>query len=208
MSDTLQVAIRELCGTRRMRRERAAGRIPAVIYGHGQPPVSLSIPAEQVQAALRHGAKLVEVQGAVNDTALIREVQWDTRGVHVLHLDLARVSREEKVNVVLPVELRGAAPGLKEGGIVQHILHEVEIECPVFSLPEKLVVSVLDLHLGGHISADKIPLPEGASLLTNAESIVVQCNRPLAEPLPAAPGADVTQPELIRKPKEEESEEG
>ena len=145
MAEVLNVAVREECGTRAVRRIRNAGHIPAVLYGHGQPNVNLSIPAKDVTTAIRHGSKLVDLQGGVNESALIRVVQWDAFGVDVLHLDLTRVSAGETVQVSVAVELRGEAPGARAGGLVEHLIHELEIECPVTAIPDKFELSVNDL---------------------------------------------------------------
>ena len=85
---------------------RGRGEIPAELYGHGEPNAHLVLPMLEVQSAIRRGTHLVELKGAVNESALIKEVQWDPFGSIVLHLDLARVSVEETVEVVLHVELR------------------------------------------------------------------------------------------------------
>ncbi|MFM9068062.1 MAG: hypothetical protein ACKOUR_12115, partial [Planctomycetota bacterium] len=97
MRDTLQVKLRQLSGSRRMRRLRDQGVVPAVLYGHKQSNVNLEITSDQVRAAVRHGARLVNLAGDVQETALIRQVQWDAFGVEVLHLDLTRVSSDETV---------------------------------------------------------------------------------------------------------------
>ena len=122
MAESLNTTNRDLLGKRDSRRLRVGGMIPAELYGHGQANVHLSIPRTEIQSAVRHGAHLVELKGAVTESALIRNVQWDPFGTDVIHIDLARVSAEEQVEVTLAVELRGTAAGLKEGGIVQHVL--------------------------------------------------------------------------------------
>jgi large subunit ribosomal protein L25 len=91
MAEVLSVKVRESRGTSRARRQRAAGQIPAILYGHGQESVSLSVPTEQVLGVVRHGGHIVQLEGDVSDTALVRAVQWDPFGVDVLHIDLARV---------------------------------------------------------------------------------------------------------------------
>ncbi len=148
MTDVLNVSVRDELGSGPVRRLRRAGRIPAILYGHGEANVNLSIPTAEIKAALRHGSKLVDLQGGVNEKALIRIVQWDCYGSDVLHLDLTRVSEQERVEVTVSLELKGEAPGSKEGGIVDHHLFDVEIECPAGEIPDKLVASIKNLHLG------------------------------------------------------------
>ena len=100
--------------------------------------MNLSVPTAEVEAAIRHGGKLVDLRGGVSEKALIRSVQWDAYRRHVLHLDLNRVSVAESVAVTVPLELRGEAPGSKQGGIIDHHLFDVEIECPAGEIPERL----------------------------------------------------------------------
>jgi large subunit ribosomal protein L25 len=205
MAETLNAVTREQLGTKNTRRLRKSGQVPAVIYGHGEKTISLAIPTGEVHAAIRHGARLVDVKGAVTDSALIREVQWDAFGIEVLHLDLTRVSADETVQVYVVIELRGEAPGTKEGGVLQHVTHEVEIECLARSIPEKLEVSVNELHVGDSILAAALPLPEGGKLLSSTEAVVVQCVEAAVEDdEEAVPGADVAEPEVIGRKEEEE----
>jgi large subunit ribosomal protein L25 len=200
MSEVLNVTRREQVGTAHNRRLRRTGQVPATLYGHGEQSVSLAVAGTAVLAAVRHGGKLVSLQGDVSESALIREVQWDTYGKELIHVDFMRVSETESVETTVAIELKGSAPGLTEGGIIQFILHELEIECPAAKIPEKIIVSVNDLHLGKAIHAGEVQLPEGAKVITDASLVVVQCVAPHAEAEEGAEGA-VAEPELIRKEK-------
>lgn len=203
MIETIEVKAREAVGSSRVRKLRATGMIPAVLYGHGESNVNLAIAKDAVNKVVRHGTKMLALTGAVQDTALLREVQWDSFGIDIIHVDLARVSRDETVDVTLPVELHGEAPGLGEGGQLQFTTHELHISCPAGSIPEHLVVSLANLHLGQSIHANDVPLPEGATMLTPSTVVVVQIVQPLsAEALEAAAGG--VEPELIRREKGEE----
>ncbi len=157
MTDVLNVSVRSELGSGRVRRLRRSGRTPAILYGHGEANVNLAIPTAEVKAALRHGSKLVDLKGSLSEKALIRAVQWDCYGVDVLHLDLTRVSEQERVQVTVSLELRGEAPGVKEGGLVDHHLFDVEIECPAGEIPDKLVASIKNLHLGQSITVGRRP---------------------------------------------------
>ncbi len=209
MSEVLQVKVREETGSNAVKRVRRAGYVPAVLYGHQEANVKLSVPSDQIHAAIRHGSRIVELQGEVTDTALIRDVQWDSLGVDVLHLDLTRVSATEKIQVTLPLELRGEAPGAREGGMIEHLIHEIEIECSAASLPDRIEVRISALHIGGSIKMGEIPLPEGVDLLSDPDGMVVHCVAVTAPPeeeevAVAEPG----EPEVIgRKAEEQEGEE-
>lgn len=205
MADVLTTTLRQTFGTQESRRMRRRGDVPAELYGHGEPNAHLVIPKAELQAAVRHGAHLVELKGAVNESALIKSVQWDPFGSEVLHVDLARVDAEETVEVTLHLELKGSAPGTKEGGVLQVILHDVKILCPAGLIPDKLEVKIGNLRVGGHITAAELELPAGASLVTSPDQVLVQCAVPhVQEELTAGVPGEVAEPELIRKPKEEE----
>lgn len=137
MAEELTVEVRTEHGKRRMRRLRKAGKTPAVLYGHGMESISLAVPTHELEAIIRHGSRVLKLKGAVNEQAVIREVQWDTYGLEILHVDFLRVHEHEMVEVKVPVELRGEAPGVKEGGILEQLVHEIKILCDVNLIPEK-----------------------------------------------------------------------
>jgi large subunit ribosomal protein L25 len=208
MAETLTVEKRKPMGKRAARRLRDSGTIPANLYGHGEDNVYLTIPADQVRAMVRHGARVVDLSGAITEKAFVRELQWDPFGLNVLHLDLTRVSADERVELRVRVELRGSAIGVKEGGSVDHVLHEVEIECLAIEIPEKLSLRINDLQLDGSLTAGAIELPPGVKLLTDPDEIVVNCNKPVSEEEGVPGMAEGAEPEVIgRKAEEEEAEE-
>jgi large subunit ribosomal protein L25 len=208
MAETLEVKLRDSLGTRNTRRMRRSGAVPVVLYGHGQPNVCLTVSAEQLEAALRHGSRLVHLTGAVTERAFLRDLQWDTYGLHPLHVDLTRVSEHEKVKVTVPVELRGEAPGVRAGGVINHLIHELDIECEVTAIPEKLYVSINQLKLGDSITIAQMGIPAGVVVEGDVEEIVVECVEPAAEVEEAAAEAVPGEPEVIgRKKEEEEAEE-
>jgi large subunit ribosomal protein L25 len=208
MAETLTAQLRESLGKRGARRLRGTGQIPVELYGHGEANVHLAIPSAELEAAIRHGAHLVELRGAVTDSALIRDVQWDAFGTELLHVDLARVSAEESVEVEVAVDLRGTAAGTKDGGVVQHVLHEVRILCPAAMIPDKLEARISQLQVGQHFTASQLELPQGASLLTSPDQIIAICSAPMVHAEDEAVPAEANEPELIgRKPKEEGDEE-
>jgi large subunit ribosomal protein L25 len=208
MAEVFHVKLRSETGTRQMRRLRNAGAVPAILYGHGQPPVSLAIGDSEVKAMLRHGARVVDLEGAVAEKAFVRELQWDTFGNEVLHIDLTRVSADERVTVEVTVELKGQAecPGIREGGIVDHVGHSVEIECPVIAIPDKLILRLAKLTLDGHVNADAIDLPEGVTLISEPDMVIATCAKPEELSEGGVAGAEGAEPEIIKKEKKEGDE--
>jgi large subunit ribosomal protein L25 len=166
----------------------------------------LTLSAEELEAAVRHGSRLVNLTGAVSERAFIRDLQWDTFGLHLLHADLTRVSEHELVEVTVAIELRGEAPGVREGGVILHLVHELQMQCEVGLIPDKLHVNINHLKLGDSITVAQVEVPAGSKVFAEAEDIVVECIMPAVEEeeAPAEPLAG--EPEIIGRKKEEEGE--
>lgn len=207
MSDLLEVESRTLLGKTNNRRMRRSGKLPAVLYGHGQESVSLVVCADQLGASLRHGAHLVQLTGAADGQALLQHVQWDTFQKYVLHVDLMRVDASDRVKVEIPVILRGEAPGENEGGVVEVLCHTVEIETNATNIPGSLHLSINDLHLGGSlIVADIEDLPDGATVLT--DEVLVHCiEAKVLEGEDAEATGGGAEPEIIGQKDDEDSAE-
>jgi large subunit ribosomal protein L25 len=208
MSELLHVEKRDAVGKRNNQRLRRAGRLPAILYGHGEAPVSLTMAADKLEASIRHGAKVVDLDGAASGKALLQDVQWDTFFQNVLHVDLLRVRAGEKVKVDVPVELRGEAPGSRDGGVIEQIVHSLEIEVALDVIPDKLHLNIKNLQIGDHLTAnDIIDLPPGAKILDDPDIMIVHCVQPAAEEeAEAAEEAGAAEPEVIGKGKEDEEE--
>ncbi len=207
MTDVLNVALRDQTGTLRMRRLRHSGRIPAVLYGHGEASVNLDIDVREVQLLVRHGAHFVELNGAVNEHAMVSEVQWDSFGSEVLHLDLMRISVTESVELDLPIELKGQSPGTKAGGILNFVLHEATVRGPANLIPDKLELRIGGLELGKWLNASDVPLPDGVVLLTKPDEMVVECQLPKTETEEPGTADFAVEPEIVGRKEEDESAE-
>ena len=200
MTDTLRVETREKLGKAHNRRLRWEGKLPAVLYGHGQAPLHLTLSASQLRASLRHGAQVVQLEGAAEGQALFQDIQWDTFQQHLLHVDLLRVKKGERIKITVPVVTRGIAPGEGEGGIVEQVLHEVEIETRPAVIPENLHVNINQLQLHGSLSVSDIEdLPGDAKFVTEPQQMVVHCIEPAA-PIEEEAEAEIgagAEPEVI-----------
>jgi len=202
MSDTLEVSLRKDTGTRAAGRLRREGRVPAILYGHGEKSVGLSTTREAVEAMVRHGSRFVELVGAVKTAAVVRELQWDTYGVEPIHVDFLRVSKTDRVKVKVPIDLKGECPGQRAGGVLTLVLHEIELECTADTIPDHIHAQVGHLELGHVIKVHDLQLPAGARAITGGEETVVSCILAAKKGEEAAPAA--AEPELIgRKPAEE-----
>ena len=213
MSKSLSIAAksRTETGTRAVRRLRSEGRIPAIMYGHGQDPTMLSVNQHDFDGLLRHGAHGlldVEMDGAT-ESAVIKDVQYDVFGREVLHVDFARISRDERVVVEVPIVLKGTAAGVAEGGVVNWNMHSVDIECPAANIIEQLPVNVAGLKLNQSILVRDLQVPEGLKIMDEPDLVVVQVTPPQREVEPTEVETAGAEPELIRreaKPDEEAAE--
>jgi large subunit ribosomal protein L25 len=210
MANLLKVEPRTKFGKRNNYRLHRAGKLPAVLYGHGEDTVSLTLGADQLEAVVRHGAKVVDLEGAATGKALLQDVKWDTFFHQVLHVDLLRVKAGDKVTVEVPIELKGEAPGVNDGGIIEQLIHSVEIEVPLDVVPEKLHIKIGQLKIGGELCIKDISnLPAGATVNADPDEVVVHCLLPATEEEVEAEEGTGAEPEVIAKGKEkEEGEEG
>ncbi len=200
MSDSLSVQQRTSRGKRNAKRMRQQGFIPAILYGHGKESVSLSVPTDEFAAVLRHGVRVVDLKGDLSEKALVSEMQWDAFGTDVLHIDLTRVSASERIEVEIPIELRGEAPGTRDGGIVELVMHSILINCPAISMPEKVEVNINDLQLNQSISVADLELPPEVKAVAEEAQMVVHCIEPAEEVEEEEAGA--AEPEVIGRKEE------
>ena len=191
----LEAEIRTEFGKGSARRTRRAGRIPAVLYGHGQDVVHLSLPAREFAAALRNGgsnALLTVVLDGKDQLALTKAVQRDPiKRVHE-HVDLVIVRRGEKVTVEVSVVVEGdAGPDT----LVNQESNTIEIESDAMSIPENLVLSVEGIPAGTQFLASQIPLPDGVTLVSDPELLVVNViPAPTADDLESEGGGETAAP--------------
>jgi large subunit ribosomal protein L25 len=197
-------------GSQAARQLRRKGRIPAVLYGHKETTVSLVLPVEDLAKAIRHGARVVDLQAdGKTEKALIREVQWDHLGKDILHVDFARVAADERIVVPVRIEVRGTAPGVTQGGVLDQPLHTIEVECLALSVPESIRVNIGALQVGQSIHVRDLVLPPDVKAVADPEVIVVHVTAPKAEvEAPAAPVVETAEPEVIGRQREAKEEEG
>ncbi|HEX8858014.1 MAG TPA: 50S ribosomal protein L25/general stress protein Ctc [Actinomycetes bacterium] len=168
------------------RRIRSAGRVPAVLYGHGIKPEHLSVDAREFGQALRTGGANALLQltlGRQRHLALAREVQRHPVRGSFVHIDFLVVRRGEKVTVQVPLHLVGEAPGVVEGGILDQDLHQLNVEAEVTAVPEAIEGDVSGLGIGDVLRVADLKAPEGATILDDPEAPVVSVVAPTVEPV-------------------------
>jgi large subunit ribosomal protein L25 len=214
MSETveLKASVRENTGTRNSGRLREQGKLPAVVYGHKKEPVSITLDTHEFIENLHHGNRIFEVDvDGQKDTLLVKDIQYDYLGKSVIHADLVRVDLSERVKVEVMIELRGTAAGTHMGGMVEEMMNAIEVECEVRAIPEVILVNISDLELNQVLHAGQIELPEGITLVTDTDAVVVTCHETKAAVAEEeAEGEEAgeeaaAEPEVITEKKEEEA---
>jgi len=213
----LEAQKRDITGKAPIRKSRSDGFVPGVLYGKKTETLSITIALPALVKAIAQGAahKIInlkidtEPKGG-EKLCVIHEIQRDTFGQKILHVDLHHISMDEKITSTVPIETQGSPVGLKEGGVLEHVLWEVEVEALPLNLPEKLIADVSSLGIHQSIHIKNLTLPEGVEILNDPEEIIAVVHPPRAEevvaPTPAVEGAVATaaQPEVIAKGKKEE----
>ncbi|MGK5531747.1 50S ribosomal protein L25/general stress protein Ctc [Streptomyces sp. URMC 129] len=184
----LTAELRNEFGKGAARRIRAAGRVPAVIYGHGTEPVHITLPGHELMLALKTPNVLMtlDIEGR-QEMVLPKAVQREAIRGFLVHIDLLIVKRGEKVTVEVPIHVEGElAPG---GGLLEHVLNALPVEAEATHLPESVTLSVEGLSAGDSVLAKDVRLPKGTTLAVDPEDVVLQILQPQAEePAPEAAG--------------------
>jgi large subunit ribosomal protein L25 len=192
-------------GSRVARRLRAMGRVPAVIYGHKQAVVPISLGRHDVLRLIKSHGHLADLDvGGTTETVLIRDVQWDHLGKEVLHLDFSRVSAEEIIETEVAVELRGQAAGLANGGILEQLVRSLSIKCKAGAIPDSLKIDISNLQVEEGIHVRDLVLPPDVTVSADPDVLIVHVVVRAAQPEPAEPGAEAAvQPEVIKPERKE-----
>lgn len=176
---TLSVDVREERGSRASRRLRRAGFVPGVLYGatHSE-PVSFKVGDRELRRILVDGSALIDVEigGEKSVPAILKDRQLHPVRDEVVHIDFLEVNLSEKIRASVALELEGGddAPGVKEGGILDHATREVEIEALPTDIPEQIVVDVSGLEIGSTLTLAEVVAPEGVEIVhEHADEVVV-----------------------------------
>jgi len=210
---------REGKGKSAARKLRMKGLVPAIVYAKHETPVQVMTDRRELVKLLhQQGDKvLIDLDVKSGDTSnsktvIIKEIQFDTVRDDILHVDFQQINLSEKIRVQVPLHSKGdaEAPGVKEGGILEHILRELDIECLPTDLPKEILVDVSGLKIGEPIHVKQIAAPQGVVILTDPEQIAVlikfAAEEKVVEVKPE--GEQPVEPEVIKKKKAEEEEAG
>jgi len=200
----LKADARERTGSRYALRLRRAGKLPAVIYGHGEAPAHVAIDADAIHDALHHGAHLLDIDLAgKNETCLIKAVQHDYLGDSIIHVDLTRVDLSEEVEVSVPITTVGGdvAPGIVAGGgFLEHLYNDLTVRCRADSIPDEIVVDVGKLEVNESVTLADVALPPGVACDMDPETTLASISfvsEEEVEALDAEAEAEGAEPEVI-----------
>jgi large subunit ribosomal protein L25 len=212
---SVEAEARETFGKNAARRLRHSGRIPAIVYGGGGPSVSLTVDPKAIVRILRseagHNAIFtLQMPDKAPARVMLRDWQWEPLRGGLMHVDMVRIARDEKLRVRVPIRITGESQGVKiQGGVLEFILREVEVECLPDDIPEHITVDVTDLVIGRQLRVSDLPVAASVKVLAEPARVVAHVVAPKTEVAPAAETVEVAaatpaEPELIRKRKAEE----
>lgn len=213
---TLEVSRREKSGKEVAKKLRAAGKVPAVVYGGHKEPVAIEVDRKSVSELVQkseHGVRsifLLKMAGTDQQRhAMIKDIQIDPVSRRMTHIDFVRVVMDEVVRVTVPVHVVGTALGVKEGGILDWQVRELHVECLPNAIPDKIDIDVTPLGSHDYYRVSDIKLPEGVKVLEDPERVVVGVTHARAEVAETAAAAEAApaEPEVIKKGKTEEEKE-
>ena len=205
---TLTAELREETGKGAARKLRAAGRVPAVVYGHNRPTQGLSVDARELGRVLERvsASSVFELtMGGGTVRALIREIQRHPVGRQLVHVDFQELVAGEQVTVRVPLVFVGTAPGVREqGGLLEEITRELEISADPSNIPDHIDVDVSALTLGHPLHVSDLTLPSGVTALTDAGTTIVQVSASRTGEEASSGEAPSGEPEVLRAKKAEE----
>lgn len=212
MEEAIKLAAekRQNTGTKTSVGLRSSGKLPLVLYGHGQSTESLAVDMHDFVEAVHHGHRIMELEiDGKGEQTMIKELQYDHLGRDIIHADMIRVNLSERVEVSVPVILKGQAKGAEQGGILDEHADGIEVECRVSDIPESLELRIDELDIGDSLYARDVKLPSGIKLVSDEDVLIVTCRVVTAEVEAEEEEAleEPSAPEVIGKEPEEEQQE-
>jgi len=194
-------------GSKAVKKLRESGQIPAILYGHKPDNVMLCLNEHDFTRILHSGTRMINLTvDNKKESALIKDVQYDNLLDRVLHVDFSRIDLTERVKLRVPLEVHGEPVGVKEGGVLTHVMKDVEIECLPTAIPEKIKVNISELGIGKAIHVKELPVLEGIQYISETELVVASVHQ-IVEAKAVSEEELLAEPEVItKKPKEGEEE--
>jgi large subunit ribosomal protein L25 len=181
-STALPVTLREPAGSRAARRLRRDGNVPGVVYGGGEEPISFQVDSRTLRLALQHAGAVLElkIDGGTGTPVVVKELVRHPVSGETVHLDLLRVRLDQAIQATVVLELVGAedAPGVKEGGILEHVTRELTIEALPTDIPDSMQHDVSEMVIGDTLTLESIAAPPSVKLLDDPETVIATLTPP------------------------------
>ena len=213
----LKAELRDRIGKKASKGVRHAGKIPAILYGQALKPTPLAVSQREFYRVTHTkaggnvliGLKIEGAKSKKETTCLVKEVQRNPVTDEIYHVDFAAISLTEKIRIKVPLVIKDAqeAMGVKEGGILDLVHHEIEVECLPTEIPERIEASVKHLKIGDAIHLKELEIPQSVTPLLEGEEVVISLHPPQKEEELAPPPEVAAEPEVIEKGKKEKPEE-
>ena len=199
----LAAVVRHDMGKGVARKLRAAGKVPAVMYGHGEQTRSLTLDGHELfllfsKVHWENTLITLDIEGESVST-LVREVQSHAYKNEVLHVDFYQIHANEKLEVEIPIRLHGTPAGIKLGGMLSHAINDLMVSCLPKDIPDHIDVDISHLDLNDSIHVKDLPLPAGVTSVIDGERVVCVVNPPSTSADPAAAAPADAEPEVIKK---------
>jgi large subunit ribosomal protein L25 len=179
---TLAVTEREPGGSRAARRLRHEGNVPGVVYGGGKEPIAFQVDARALRLALQHAGAVLDlsVEGGDTTPVVVKEIVRHPVVGNVVHIDLLRVRLDKPIQATVAIELIGGedAPGVKEGGVLEHVTREVTVEALPTDIPDVIEYDVSEMVIGDTVTFDRLTAPHNVQLFGDPESVIATLTPP------------------------------
>ena len=210
----ITVEAREETGKGAARRLRREGKVPGVIYGRSRDPKPLTVDPLDVNKRLYGNAifdlTIIEDGEEKEEIAMIKDYQKDVIKDNLLHVDFQHISMDEKITVTVPIELEGSAPGVQEGGVLQKLMRELEIEALPADIPEEVVLNIGELTMGDSLQVSDLDVKDDIDIISSLDNVIVTVVAPseeITEEVEEELEEEFIEPEVIGEEDEEMEEE-
>jgi len=208
---SIEVEKREKTGKGVARELRRQGLIPGVVYGRNREPQALTVDPNDLKGKLYSNAIIdLDIDGE-EETVMIKDFQKDVIKEDIIHVDFQHISMDETISITVPIKLVGDAPGVREGGVLQQLMREVDIEVLPTNIPDEIELDIDELTLSDSLEVGDLDVPEEVNVLNSPDDVIVTVVAPseeIEEEEEEELEEEFIEPEVIGEEEEEEGEEG
>ena len=208
---SIEVEKRDETGKGVARKLRRNGLIPGVVYGHNREPQALTVDPNDLKGKINSNAIIdLSIEGE-EETVMIKDFQKDVIKESIIHVDFQQISMDETISITVPIKLVGDAPGVREGGVLQQLMRDVDIEVLPTNIPDEIELNIDELTLSDSLEVGDLDVPEDVNVLNSPDDVIVTIVAPseeIEEEEEEELEEEFIEPEVIGEEEEEEGEEG